>query len=87
MLRKVMQFYREGFREMTLGRTLWIVIAVKLVVMFGILKLFFFPDFLGTRFDNDDDRAEYVLEQISSQTENSHTNQAPNPNEERGLHD
>ncbi|MBU8870151.1 MAG: DUF4492 domain-containing protein [Gemmatimonadales bacterium] len=66
---------------MTLGRTLWVVIAVKLVVMFGILKLFFFPDFLGTRFDNDADRAEYVLEQISSPNLNS------NPNEERDLND
>ena len=43
MIGKVVRFYRDGFREMTLGRSLWIVIAVKAVVMFGILKLFFFP--------------------------------------------
>jgi hypothetical protein len=51
---------------MTVGRTLWAVIAVKFVVLFGILKIFFFPDFLATRFDNDAERSEYVLEQITA---------------------
>jgi hypothetical protein len=29
-----------------------------------IMKLFFFPDFLETRFDKDEERSEYVLEQL-----------------------
>ena len=43
----VWNFYLEGFRSMTLGRTLWVIILLKLFVMFFILKLFFFPNFLG----------------------------------------
>ncbi len=39
-------FYKEGFQSMTLGRTLWLIIFVKLFIMFFILKLFFFPNFL-----------------------------------------
>lgn len=31
---------------MTWGKTLWLVILVKLFIMFAILKVFFFPDFL-----------------------------------------
>jgi hypothetical protein len=31
---------------MTLGRTLWLIIGIKLIVIFVILKLFFFPNFL-----------------------------------------
>ena len=42
----VWNFYLEGFRSMTLGRTLWVIILLKLFVMFFILKLFFFPNFL-----------------------------------------
>lgn len=38
--------YYDGFRSMTLGRTLWLIIGVKLFIMFAILKVFFFPDFL-----------------------------------------
>ena len=47
-LRKVIRFYVEGFREMTVGRTLWAVILVKLFIMFFILRLFFFPNYLNT---------------------------------------
>ena len=32
---------------MTIGRTLWLLILVKLFIMFFILRLFFFPDFLN----------------------------------------
>jgi len=31
---------------MTLGKTLWTVIIIKLAIMFLVLKIFFFPDFL-----------------------------------------
>ena len=42
MLRNVIRFYIDGFREMTLGRTLWAIILIKLFVLFAVLKLFFF---------------------------------------------
>ena len=44
---RIFYFYRDGFREMTIGRTLWAIILIKLFVMFFILKLFFFPSFLS----------------------------------------
>lgn len=56
----------NGFRRMTVGKTLWKVIIIKLIIMFGVLKLFFFQDFLGTRFSTDQQRADYVLEQITA---------------------
>lgn len=43
----VWQFYRDGFRSMKLGRTLWLIILIKLFILFFILRLFFFPDFLN----------------------------------------
>ena len=47
-LYKVYDLYYDGFRHMTLGKTLWTIIIVKLIVIFLVLKLFFFPDFLKT---------------------------------------
>ncbi len=38
----VWRFYRDGFRAMTWGRTLWVIILVKLFVMFVVLRAFFF---------------------------------------------
>ncbi len=46
-VRKVWCFYREGFRSMTWGRTLWIIILLKLFIMFAVLRVFFFKPVLG----------------------------------------
>jgi hypothetical protein len=50
----------DGFRRMKLGRTLWAIILIKLLIMFGVLKIFFFPDYLHENFTNDIDRADHV---------------------------
>lgn len=56
---------------MTVGRTLWKIIAVKLVVMFAVLKVFFFPDFLQSNFSSDQQRADHVLQQLTGSTEDT----------------
>lgn len=43
---KVYDLYADGFCHMTLGRTLWAVVLIKLFITFAILKVFFFPNFL-----------------------------------------
>lgn len=40
---RIVRFYADGFRSMTIGRKLWAIIIIKLIVIFGVLKLFFFP--------------------------------------------
>ena len=39
---RVAHFYYEGFRQMTWGRTLWVIILLKLFVIFVVLRIFFF---------------------------------------------
>ena len=63
---RVVNFYVDGFRQMTLGKTLWKIIFIKLIIMFGVLKLFFFPDFLATNFSTDKERADFVIEQMTT---------------------
>ena len=46
ILGRVVRFYVDGFRSMTLGRTLWGIILLKLFIMFAVLKVFFFPSYL-----------------------------------------
>jgi hypothetical protein len=64
-IKKIFLFYYEGFKGMTVGRKLWAIILIKLFVMFVILKLFFFKDFLGSRFNNEKQKSEYVLKQLT----------------------
>jgi hypothetical protein len=65
VIHSVFSFYYDGFRSMTVGKRLWIIILIKLFIMFAILKLFFVPDFLKSRFTNDRERSDYVIEQLS----------------------
>ena len=62
-LHHIWNFYVEGFRSMTLGRTLWLIILVKLFIMFFILRLFFFPNFLSSQ-PTDKDKEEYVAGEL-----------------------
>ena len=48
LLYRIYDLYVDGFRHMTLGKTLWAVILIKLFIIFAILKVFFVPDFLST---------------------------------------
>ncbi len=50
-LQWVFHLYYDGFRNMTIGKTLWAVIIIKLIIIFGILKLFFFPNYLSEHSD------------------------------------
>lgn len=68
---KIFRFYRDGFRRMTVGRILWKIILIKLFVMFAVIKLFFFPNFLQTHFSTDGQRADHVLQQLTGPVENN----------------
>ena len=59
---RVFDLYYEGFRNMTLGKTLWAIILIKLFIIFVVLKLFFFPDFLKQHADGD--KAGYVATEL-----------------------
>lgn len=62
---KVYKFYLEGFRSMTVGRKLWLIIFIKLFIMFAVLKLFFFHDFLSSKYKSDNEKSHYVIDQLT----------------------
>ena len=67
LIQKIFLFYVEGFKNMKLGKRLWMLILIKLFVLLVVMKWLFFPNFLATNFETDAQRADYVLEQLSTQ--------------------
>lgn len=57
---RIWRFYYDGFRQMTLGRSLWVLIIIKVAILFLVFKLFFFPDRLERDYDSDAERARAV---------------------------
>ena len=53
------------------GRKVWIIILIKLFIMFAILKLFFFQDYLKENYRSDKQRSEYVLNQLINSPDNN----------------
>ncbi len=64
---RVFYFYYDGFRNLSpVGKRLWIIILIKLFVMFAVLRLFFFPNYLNSNFDSDEERSDHVIEQLTN---------------------
>lgn len=66
-LKNIWRFYADGFRAMRLGKTLWKLVIIKLLVMFGVIKLLFFSDTLENSFETDEAREGYVIDRLTGE--------------------
>ncbi len=58
--------YKSGFHTMSKqSRLLWVIALIKLAIMFGVLKMFFFKDFLKTNFETDEQRIEHIHQELT----------------------
>lgn len=64
--KRVWDLYYDGFRSMTVGKSLWALIIIKLFIFFVVIKWLFFPNILKENYDNDDDRAEAVRTELTN---------------------
>lgn len=71
---KVYDFYAEGFRSMKLGKLLWCIILLKLFILFFVLKLFFFPDYLG-KYEGEQAKQDYVSSELIQRANSNLKNQ------------
>ncbi|HON18910.1 MAG TPA: DUF4492 domain-containing protein [Salinivirgaceae bacterium] len=70
-LNRFWKLYYDGFRNMgQLGRNLWIIITIKLAIMFLVFKLIFFPNHLKHNFNSDADRGNHVIENLTKPANN-----------------
>ncbi|MCH5240870.1 MAG: DUF4492 domain-containing protein [Muribaculaceae bacterium] len=64
--KRVWDLYYEGFKGMTVGKTLWIIILVKLFFFFVVMKLLFFPNLLQRDYTTDEERADHVRQELAN---------------------
>ena len=64
---RVYDLYIDGFRHMKLGKTLWAVVLIKLFIIFVVLKIFFFPSFIGERTEKGGE-ADFVATELAGRS-------------------
>lgn len=62
MVIAIFSFYKEGFRNLTLGKSLWKIIVIKLFILFGVLQFLLFDDNLHTL--NDEQKSDFVFQNL-----------------------
>ena len=55
-------FYRDGFKNMTWGRPFWILIFLKVIILFAVLRAFFFQPVLAGK--TEEQKIEHVGYQL-----------------------
>ena len=61
----IWNFYVDGFRNMTWGKSLWLLILLKIVILFFILRIFFFQPVLSGK--TEEQKIEFVGTQLVKQ--------------------
>ncbi len=64
MIKSIWNFYVDGFKNMTWGKPLWILIFLKVIILFAVLRVFFFkPAMSGL---TDKEKSEQVGNHLSN---------------------
>ena len=61
-LLSIWNFYVEGFRNMTWGSPLWFLIFLKVVILFLVLRMFFFEPVLAGK--SEEQKIEHVGKEL-----------------------
>ncbi len=64
-LKSIWNFYVEGFRNMTWGRPLWGLIFLKIIILFFVLRLFFFQPTLSGK--SESEKIDHVSTELTRQ--------------------
>jgi len=68
MLKRILFFYIDGFKNLSdLGRKLWVIVIIKLVVIFVVVRAFLMPT-LDSKIPDKAKQQELYIKQITEIT-------------------
>ncbi|WP_024788208.1 MULTISPECIES: DUF4492 domain-containing protein [unclassified Lebetimonas] len=70
MFKRILFFYIDGFKNLSdLGKKIWVIVIIKLVVIFVVLKVFFFPT-INSQVKGEKAKAQLYVKQLTKITTN-----------------
>ena len=64
IIKDIYNFYIDGFKNMRVGKTLWKIIFVKLLVIFLVLNYFIHDKSLKSEYKSYDEKVNFVYENL-----------------------
>lgn len=65
-IKNIFNFYWDGFSTMTeTSKKLWLIILIKLFIMFAVLKVFFFKKHLN-QFPTEEAKIEHISNELTT---------------------
>ncbi|MFW2600710.1 DUF4492 domain-containing protein [Aliarcobacter butzleri] len=65
IIRNIYYFYINGFKNMTLGKTLWKIIIIKLIVILIFLKFFVHDKSFKTEYKTYEEKVDFVYKNLT----------------------
>lgn len=62
ILKRIINFYIDGFRNMKLGKQLWAIIFIKIFIMVFVLKMLIFDTTINTKFQTEEEKINFIQE-------------------------
>lgn len=62
-IKKIFDFYINGFKNMRLGKSLWLIILIKLFVILVVLKFFIYDNSIKN-FDTAEQKSQFVYKNM-----------------------
>jgi flagellar basal body-associated protein FliL len=70
MFKRILFFYIDGFKNLSdLGKKIWVIVIIKLVVIFVVLKVFFFPT-INSQVKGEKAKSQLYVKQLTKITTN-----------------
>ena len=66
-IKNIYSFYINGFKNMTIGKTLWKLILIKLFVIFIFLNYFVHDRSLKTEYKTYDEKVDFVYKNLTKE--------------------
>lgn len=69
IIKDIYSFYIEGFKNMKIGKTLWKIIFIKLILIFTLLNYVIYDKSMKSEYQSSEDRSNFVYKNLIKTTE------------------
>lgn len=65
--KKIVNFYVDGFKNLTLGKTLWKIIILKLIIIFTFLNYYIYDKSIKSEYQTEIQKINFVYKNITKE--------------------